>query len=62
MNKYSDFGIETKNNGFLGDKIRVKKILGKEIVIHAYKVEPTKHFNKSDNYLSIQIEIKEKSM
>lgn len=55
MNKFSDFGIEAKNNNFVGDKIRVKKILGKEIIIYAYKIEPTKLFNKKDDCLYLQI-------
>lgn len=42
MNKFSQFGIEIEENGFVGDKIKMYKIVNKEIVIHDFKIEDSK--------------------
>jgi hypothetical protein len=42
MNRFSQFNITLANTGFEGDKIRIIKILNKEIVVHYFKIEPSK--------------------
>lgn len=44
MKSFSDLGIkapEPKN--FVGDKIPMKRILGKQITLHDYKIVPSKY-------------------
>ena len=57
MKKFSDLGVKLSQKHFTGDKIKIVKILNKEIIIHAYKIEPSKYpKNKSGNVLTLQIE------
>jgi hypothetical protein len=57
MKKFSDLKIETKQH-FVGEKIKIIKVLNKEIVVHSFKVEPSKFpKNKSGNVLTLQIEV-----
>ena len=42
MNKFSQFDIKISTKCFQGDKIKISKILNKEIVVHDYKLEDSK--------------------
>jgi Tat protein secretion system quality control protein TatD with DNase activity len=42
MNKFNQFDIKVKTKGFEGDKIKMSKILNREIVVHAFKIEDSK--------------------
>lgn len=42
MEKFSDFGIKPELKSFSGDKIKISKVLNKEIVIHDFKIEDSK--------------------
>lgn len=44
MNSFSQFNIKTTIKGFEGDKIKMSKILNREITIHHYKIEESKVF------------------
>ncbi|WP_410221911.1 hypothetical protein [Pedobacter sp.] len=55
MKKFSDFGIVVTTNSFVGDKMKVSKILNRNIIVHGYKIEKSKH-NDGD-CLSLQIEV-----
>lgn len=55
MKKFSDFGIKTSSQAFTGDKIKIERVLNREIKVMAYKVEPSK-FNEN-NCLHLQISI-----
>lgn len=57
MKQFSDFGIKLKNSHFVGDKIRIAKVFNREIIIHGYKIEPSKFKDKSENRLCLQIEL-----
>ena len=61
MNKFGQFNVQIKTQCFVGDKIKMAKILGKEIVVHAFKLEPSKHFKDKGNgeCLHLQISIHE---
>lgn len=57
MNSFSQFNVAIKNKGFVGDKIKMIKILNREIVVHAYKIDDSKAFKEKGNgkYLCLQI-------
>lgn len=57
MKKFSEFNITITNNVFTGDKIKITKVLNREITVHAFKLEPSKHFK--NECLHLQIELKE---
>jgi hypothetical protein len=38
MNRFSQFEIKTPERGFEGDKIKITRIVNREIVVHDYKV------------------------
>ena len=60
MNKFSQLNIEREIKGFEGEKIRMFKILNREIIVHDFKIEDSKvkdFIEKGNNkYLSMQIE------
>lgn len=59
MKKFSDFGIKAKSNRFVGDKIKMMKVLNQEIIVHAYRINKSKFENSSsDKCLHLQIEHK----
>lgn len=39
---FKDFNIKTDLTSFIGEKIRIERVLGKEIVVKDYKIEPSK--------------------
>ena len=42
MNTFSQFKITLSSKGFEGDKIKMSKILNREIVVHHFKLEDSK--------------------
>ena len=42
MNRFSQFNIKAPIKGFEGNKIKMARILNREIVVHAYKIEDSK--------------------
>jgi hypothetical protein len=44
MNSFSQFNIAASSKNFEGDKIKMSKILNREIVVHAFKIEDSKVF------------------
>ena len=57
MKKFSQFNIETPANGFEGDKIKMSKILNREIVVHHYKIEGSKVFNQRGTGKCLHLQI-----
>lgn len=56
MHSFKDFGIVSKNKGFEGDKIRMDKILNRQIVVENFKIDESKFKDKgSGKLLTIQI-------
>lgn len=55
MKTFSDFNIQIAQNTFTGDKIKISKILNVPIVVHAHKLEKSKHF--TNDCLHLQIEV-----
>lgn len=59
MNSFSAFKIRIRDRAFVGDKIKISKIIGNEIVVHAFKIEDSKIFKDrgTGKCLHIQISI-----
>lgn len=57
MNRFSDFNIKTTSKGFEGSKIKMSKILDKEIVVHHFKVEDSKLFKEKGTCKCLQLQI-----
>ena len=55
MKKFSDFGIKPKNQGFVGDKIKMMKIINQEITVVDYKTDASKYENSK---ICLQLQIK----
>lgn len=61
MNSFKDFGITTELKNFVGDKIKISKILNKEIKVIDYKEGPSKFTDKGSGMrLDLQIELEGK--
>lgn len=54
MKKFSDMGIDVKLESFTGDKIKIEKVLNREIVVLAHKIEDSKF---DGDRLTLQIQI-----
>lgn len=39
MNQFKELGIEPSTPGLSGDKIKIKKVLNREIVVSEYRIE-----------------------
>src|SRR5687767_11975005 len=58
MNQFKDFGIKAPAPAFSGDKIKMNKILNKEVIIHRYKIEESRFKDKGNGKrLDMQIEL-----
>ncbi len=58
MNSFKDFGIQPSVKKFVGDKIKIKKVLNVEIVIHHFNIGPSDFPDKGNGKrLDIQIEM-----
>ena len=60
MKNFSEMNIVININKFVGDKIKIKKIIGKEIIVHDFKLNDSKIYkNNNDSYkecLCLQLE------
>lgn len=56
--RFSDFGIKVESKKFVGEKIRLAKVLNTEIMVHGYYIKPSKYPEKgSDKCLWLQISV-----
>lgn len=55
MNCFKDFGIKPQSKAFEGDKIKIDRVLNKEIEIHDYKIEQSKYEKGNGKCLYMQI-------
>lgn len=55
MKKFSQLNIKISDRGFIGDKIKIQKILNKEITVHHYIISDSKVF--SGKCLKMQITV-----
>lgn len=54
--RFAELGIKYEADNLLGEKIKIAKVLGKEIIVKAYKITKSK-YEKSEYCLTIQIEL-----
>lgn len=54
MKKFSELGIKTNIQSFMGDKIKMDRILNREIVVHDFRIEDSKYTEKC-LYMQISI-------
>jgi hypothetical protein len=60
MKQFKDFGITADVKAFVGDKIKIERILNREIIVHEFKIEISKFQEKGNGKcLYLQIEINE---
>ena len=57
MVKFKDLGIQTEVKGFVGDKIKISKILNKNIIVDAFKISDSKFEKGNGKCLQMQITI-----
>lgn len=56
MKQFSEFGIKPSLPGFIGDKIKIERVLNRKIIIHDFRIEDSKFGNKT-KCLYLQIEL-----
>lgn len=57
IKKFSQLGIRLINNGFEGEKIKIERVLNREVIIHDFKIEPSKFPDKNEKCLHMQISV-----
>lgn len=58
MRKFNEFNIKQESKSFTGDKIKMSKILNKDITVLDFKIVPSKYTEKGNgNRLDMQIEV-----
>ena len=57
MNSFSQFNIAATSKNFEGDKIKMSKILNREIVVHAFKIEESKVFKDRGSGKCLHLQI-----
>lgn len=57
MKSFSQLGIQQINNGFEGEKIKIERVLNKQVVILDFKIEPSKFPDKNEKCLHLQISV-----
>ena len=56
IKRFSELGIKIEGKRFVGEKIRIAKVLNKEITVHHYEIKDSKYPERgSDKCLYIQI-------
>ncbi|MBA4852042.1 hypothetical protein [Emticicia sp. BO119] len=55
MKKFSDFEIKNEQKTFVGDKIKISKILNKEIVVLGFEIKDSTVFKGKCLYLQIEV-------
>lgn len=57
MRTFKEFGIKPASKSFIGDKIKIDRIINREIVVLDYKVEDSKYNKGNGKCLYLQIEL-----
>jgi hypothetical protein len=55
MKQFKDFGITPSINSLTGDKIKIERILNRDIVVHDYRLEDSKYSEGKCLYLQISV-------
>ncbi|MFT3704676.1 MAG: hypothetical protein QM802_20090 [Agriterribacter sp.] len=57
MKQFKDLGIKSITQNFIGDKIKISRLINREIVVHDYRVEQSKYDKGNGKCLHLQIEV-----
>lgn len=57
MNSFSQFGITPSSKSFEGDKIKIDRVLNKQIIVDDYKIEASKYEKGNGKCLYLQIHV-----
>ena len=57
MKDFSSFNIKAPSKGFEGDKIKIKKILDRAIIVHDFKIDDSKCFKDRGNGKCLHLQI-----
>lgn len=55
MTRFKDLGIVAETKAFTGDKIKIDRLLNREITVLAFRIEKSKHNDGDCLYLQIQL-------
>ncbi len=55
MKQFKDFGIKPDSKTFTGEKIKIHKVMNKQIVIEDYRITPSKFNDPGDQCLQMQV-------
>lgn len=55
MKQFKDFGIKPSEQNMVGDKIKILKILNKEIAVHGYYIKKSKFHDGDCLYMQISM-------
>lgn len=56
MKNFNEFGIKLNTKVFTGDKIKIGRVLNREIIVHDYKIEDSK-YNDTGNGKCLHLQI-----
>lgn len=59
MKEFKNMGIKPASTHFTGDKIKIDRILNREIVVENYRIEPSKYKEVGGRCLQMQIRVEE---
>lgn len=54
MNSFKDFNIKTSSTSFVGDKVKMMKVLNSEIIVHDFVIKDSEK-KPGTKYLTLQI-------
>lgn len=54
MKSFKELGIKPNVNTFVGEKIKIERILNKEIIVHDFEIKPSKF---EGEVMTIQIQV-----
>lgn len=57
MNSFKDFGIKPTIIGFVGDKIKIERVLNRKITVEDFKVDISKYEKGSGKCLHLQVTV-----
>lgn len=61
MKTFGDLGIKPSKKMFIGDKIKINRLMNREIVVSGFEVRPSKYPDKGLDALILQIEFESES-
>lgn len=59
MKQFKDFGIKPALQSLVGDKIKIDRIINREITVYDFRIEDSKYGNGNSKCLYLQIGIAE---